>query len=39
VPIVGLLRLAWRLFKKLVPRPPLPPASPEKEILPLPDKS
>ena len=39
VPINALLRLVWGLLKKMAPRRPLPQASPEKEISPLPDKS
>jgi tellurite resistance protein TerC len=37
VPIFGLFRLVWRLVKKLVPKPPVPPPGPKKEIRPLPD--
>jgi tellurite resistance protein TerC len=37
VPIFGLFRLAWRLMKKLVPKPPLPPPGSKNEIGALPD--
>ena len=39
VPITGLLRLVWRLLKKMVSKPPLPPARPKEGIIPIPDKS